>query len=96
MATRNGLGCMVTHSEVKILLGDCGRSRLSSRIARVQPDSLLKREGRACFRCVRGRSTGVPVGSRMAYVASGDHVDHVFGDIGGVVGDAFQVLRYQD
>src|SRR6266404_796020 len=38
----------------------------------------------------------MPVGGRMANVASGDHVDHVFGDIGGVVGDAFQVLRHQD
>src|SRR6266550_5028299 len=38
----------------------------------------------------------MPVGGRMANVASGDHVDHVFGDVGGVVSDAFQVLGHQD
>ncbi len=32
----------------------------------------------------------------MADVAGGDHEDHVFGDVGGVVADAFQVPRDQD
>ena len=41
-------------------------------------------------------SGGIAVDSGMAHVAASDHVDHVFGDIGGVVGDALQIFGYQD
>src|SRR6266516_6312164 len=32
----------------------------------------------------------------MADVAAGDHVNHILGEVGSVVGDAFQVLCHQD
>src|SRR5579863_1857655 len=41
-------------------------------------------------------SSGIAVDRGMAHVASRDHVDHVFGDVRGVVGDAFEIFGHQD
>ena len=38
----------------------------------------------------------IAVNGRMADIAARDHVDHIFGDVSGVVGDALQILGDQD
>src|ERR1700693_687930 len=44
---------------------------------------------------IRG-SSGIAIHRRMTYVAPGDHVDHILGDVRGMIGDAFEILGYQD
>jgi len=42
---------------------------------------------------------GTPLHRGMANIASGNHVDHVLGDVRGVVGDALRILfprHYQE
>src|SRR5215472_3603280 len=48
------------------------------------------------FKSRRRASGGLsPVERRMTYVASRDKIDHVLGNVGGVIPDPFQVLRDQ-
>src|SRR5580704_17093601 len=41
-------------------------------------------------------SRRIAVDGGMAHIAARDHVDHVLGNIGSVVGDALQIFGHQD